>query len=294
VHGHIRPEMLHHPLRHGVEFLVGVVETGDKQGGNLKPDLGFMLEVFKRVEHRREVRAGELPVELLGEALQVHVGRIHILVELAPWGVAHVAGGHGHRLDAVFAAGLGDVDGVLHEDHRVVVGVGDAAAAEFLGRARDGCGTGRVHERVHLARLADVPVLAELAGEIAAGGAEGQHRRAGQEVIERLLFDRIHAIAARTAPGGEYDPVILVGTHETQPALAGVQFAVTRAHVALHAPVGERVPVFRRHDRFERFRVFRCHGLLMRPMRHGFNMDSAPRALLEIAAIWLHVKNIQR
>ena len=31
-----------------------------------------------------EVRAGELHVELVGEALQVDVGRVHLRVELAP------------------------------------------------------------------------------------------------------------------------------------------------------------------------------------------------------------------
>jgi hypothetical protein len=48
---------------------------------------------------------------------------------------------------------------------------------------------------VQVAGLRDIPVLAELAGEIAAGSAEGQNGRAGQEVVQRLLFDRIEAEA---------------------------------------------------------------------------------------------------
>ena len=72
-------------------------------------------------------------------------------------------------------------------------------AARPLRRACDRLGRRLVHQRVHLARLRDVPVLAELAREVAARGAERQHARAGIEVIERLLLDRIDAEAGRRA-----------------------------------------------------------------------------------------------
>ncbi|HEY2370293.1 MAG TPA: AmmeMemoRadiSam system radical SAM enzyme [Polyangiaceae bacterium] len=53
--------------------------------------------------------------------------------------------------------------------------------------------TGSHLQPVPLPRLRDVVVLAEAAAEIAAGRAEGKHRRAGIEVVQRLLFDRIDA-----------------------------------------------------------------------------------------------------
>jgi hypothetical protein len=112
------------------------------------------------------------------------------------------------------AAGLGHVDGVFQEDRRVVVGEGHAAAAEGLGRARDRLGRGLVGQRVHLARLADGPVLTEAAGEIAAGGTEGEHGGTGQEVVQRLLLDRVHAEAARPAIRGEHDLVTFAGADE--------------------------------------------------------------------------------
>src|SRR5262249_7360321 len=96
---------------------------------------------------------------------------------------------------------------------------------------------------VDLARLADVPVLAELAGQVAAGGAEREDRGAGQEVVQRLLLDRIDAEAARPAIGREDDLVVQPGAHEAEPALPLPQLAEARAEVALDALAVDRVPV---------------------------------------------------
>ena len=98
------------------------------------------------------------------------------------------------------------VDRVFEKDHRIVVGERDgAAAARAPPLRRSPAGEACRCSAVELAGLGDVPVLAELAGEVAAGGAEGQHRRAGQEVVERLLLDRIDAEAGRAAVGREHD-----------------------------------------------------------------------------------------
>src|SRR5262249_24312250 len=80
-----------------------------------------------------------------------------------------------------------------------------------------------------------VPVLAELAGEIAAGGPERQHGRARQEMVERLFLDRVDAKAGRAAIGREHHLIAAADAHEAEPALALVQLAVTRADVALDA-----------------------------------------------------------
>src|SRR5262249_9488185 len=90
------------------------------------------------------------------------------------------------------------------------------------------------------------------AGEIAAGRAKGQHRRAWQKVVERLFFDWVDAKTGRTAIGREHDLAIPAAANETQTALAVVQFAVARAYIALEAPVIEKVPIAARlplHDR---------------------------------------------
>ena len=76
---------------------------------------------------------------------------------------------------------------------------------------------------VHLARLGDVPVLAELAGQVAAGGAEREHAGARVEVVERLLLDRVDAEARAAAVGGQHHASPTALAHEAQAALALVQ-----------------------------------------------------------------------
>ena len=111
------------------------------------------------------------------------------------------------------------------KDHRVIIGIGDAAAAQLLGRAGDGLGTGGIGQGVDLAGLADIPVLAELAGQVAAGGAEREHRGARQEVVERLFLDRIDAVTAGSAIRGEDYLAAEIGADKTESPLPLVQFA---------------------------------------------------------------------
>ena len=247
VHRHVTPEMLDDPPRHLVELGVGVVLAGDEQVGDLDPHVGLVDEVLERVEHVVEVRAADVVVEVLGEGLEIDVRRVHVREHLRSRLRAHVARRDGDRLDAAFVARVGDVGGVLEEDDRVVVGERDAARPELGCSAGDHVRRRGVGERVGLLRLRDVPVLAEAAGEVAAGGAERQDGRTGQEVVQRLLLDRVEAEAARPAVGGEHDLVALAGPHEAEAALSLAELAGARAHVALDPAVVELMPVGGRH-----------------------------------------------
>ncbi len=221
---HVGTEVLEHPLAQLLDLTIRIVLARDQERRQLEPDVGLLLQVDQRVQHGLEVRLRELPVEILGERLEVHVRRIHVPVELAPRLLAHVAGRDGHRLDAALVAGLGHVDGVLVEDHRIVVGEGDAAAAEPLRRLGQPFGRRRVRQPVYLPRLADVPVLAELARQVAAGGAEREHRRARQEVIERLLLDGINTETRGAAITGQEHPFIAGLSDKTKASLTCSQF----------------------------------------------------------------------
>jgi hypothetical protein len=65
-----------------------------------------------------------------------------------------------------------------------------------LNRSRgDGVGCSLIAQPIHVTRLADVPVLAKLAGEITASGAERKNARAGIEMIQRLFLNGIDAKA---------------------------------------------------------------------------------------------------
>ena len=83
-------------------------------------------------------------------------------------------------------------------------------------------------------RLRNIPVLAELAGEITAGGAKRKNRRTGVEVIQRLFFNRIDAKTRGPAVGGQHHLIVNVLTYEACAALAFMQRAVTWAEVALN------------------------------------------------------------
>src|SRR5207237_5075607 len=98
-----------------------------------------------------------------------------------------------------------------------------------------------VLEPVGLARLGDVPGLAEFAGQVAPSGTERQHGSSGQIVVQWLLLYWIDTEPRGTAVGREHDPVVLPATHEAQAALAFVKPAIARADIALDTPVFEPV-----------------------------------------------------
>src|SRR6185295_6458184 len=167
------------------------------------------------------------------------VGRVDVSIELGARAGAHVARGHRDGPDPAFTASVRDIGRVLPEDRWVVVRESHTAAAHFVGHPGEVCGRRAVGERVGLPRLGDIPVLTELAREVAAGSAERQHRRARQEVVERLLLDRVDAEPTGPAIAGEHDLVVGACTHETQATLALTQFAGARAYIALDPAVNE-------------------------------------------------------
>jgi hypothetical protein len=65
-----------------------------------------VLQVGERLEHGLEVASARTGVEALGEALQVDVRRVDVLVELDPRLRAYVARRDRDRLDPTLAAGM--------------------------------------------------------------------------------------------------------------------------------------------------------------------------------------------
>jgi hypothetical protein len=135
VQRHVGSELGENPARHLVELSVRVVLARYQKGRDLEPDIGFVLEIEKSVQHRLEMPATDLPVEIVGKGLEIHVRSIHVAVELRPRLGADLGRCHRHREHPPLTTGLGNVDGVLVEDDRIVVGKGDTAAAEALRRS---------------------------------------------------------------------------------------------------------------------------------------------------------------
>ena len=198
-----------------------------------------MSNVFERVENSRQTGGAEPVIEIFGKAFEIDVCRIHVTEKLDARLRRDVSGRHRHGLDADRMTGLSHIDRVFEKDHGIVVGERDRTTSSLLRCACKRLWRCAVGERVNFARLRDIPVLAEFAGEIAARSAEGKHRRARQEVIERLFFDRVDAKTGRAAISLEHDLIVLAGAHETQPALPFAQPTMARTYIALHTPIGE-------------------------------------------------------
>src|SRR5438105_4996270 len=125
-----------------------------------------------------------------------------------------------------------------------------------------------------------VGMKTELAGQIAAGRPEGQHTRSGQEMVERFFLDRVDAKAARAAVAEQLDTSCLRATHEAQASLPIAQLAGSRAYVALHTAVVQRVPVARVDDR-----AFR------RPYLQGLRRLSPARMCDPVLAYYYSISN---
>jgi hypothetical protein len=214
VQRHVGAEMLHHPAALRLDFLRRVVLAGNEQGRDLEPNIGLVLEVFERLEHGAELARTQRLVEPLRESLEIDVGGVHVAEEFDARLRRDVAGAHRHRLDPARAAGLRYIHRVFQKDHGIVVGKCDRAAAASHRRLRDRLRRGEVLNAIERARFRNVPVLAELAGQVATRRAKGQHRRAGEKLIERLLLDWIDAKAGGAAVGGQQDLTVLARAHE--------------------------------------------------------------------------------
>ncbi len=97
-----------------------------------------MLEIAQGVEHRLQMRAGQLEVERIGKRLQVNIGGIHFCVKITPGLRVHIARSNRHGLDAAGMAGIRHIHGIFGEDDRVVVGKGHALAAMLFGGGGNG------------------------------------------------------------------------------------------------------------------------------------------------------------
>ncbi len=224
------------PVAHATHLVVGVIFIRDQEVGDLKPGVAFLLDPDQGIQHRLHVGERDQPVEVLVETLQVHIGGVHGVEEWRPGLRRDIASRHGHRFDSLSPAGTGGIDGILRPDHRVVVGKGDAAAFQCAGGRGDHLRRCLLAQSLDLSRLGDIPVLTELASQVAAGRAEGEDAGAGEEVVEWLLLDRVDAEAGTAAIGGQQHPPITVFTDETETTVPVAKVAFAGTEVADNPP----------------------------------------------------------
>ncbi len=208
------------------------------------------MHILQGLENRGELGAAHFTVKVLAESLEIDVGRIHVFIKLDTGFWADVSGGNRDTTHATRASRIGDVDRIFHEDSWIVVCVRDACASEALGRSGQLGRSCLIRESIHFPGLAHVPVLTELAGQVAAGRAKRKDGASGQKMVERLFLDRVDAEAARTAIGEEFDTTGFGAANEAKSSLAVVHTTSPRTDVALHATVRQGVPVARCNDSF--------------------------------------------
>src|SRR5690349_10541355 len=106
--------------------------------------------------------------------------------------------------------------------------------------------------------LGDIPILAELTAQVAAGRAEGEHARAGVEVVKRLLLDRVNAEVGGAPIAGQDDAAILSLADEAESALPLPQPTGGWTEVALDPLVLGLVPPLHDTGRNDDTFVHRC------------------------------------
>src|SRR5262249_26221534 len=102
---------------------------------------------------------------------------------------------YGNGLDSPLATGLRYINRIFEKNHGIIVSKGDRPASASHCRVCDFLRRSHILNAIKIPGFGDIPVLAELAGQVTASGAEGQDWRARQKVIERLLLDGIDAKA---------------------------------------------------------------------------------------------------
>src|SRR5208337_3322166 len=184
-------EMRENPFGELAGFDGIVVERGNDEIGELKPDASFVLEPGKHVEDGLEMGEGEFAVEIFGEGFEVDVGGVNVVVDVVEGFAGDVAVGDHDGSKAVGLSGFADVNNVFAPDGGFVVGEGDGIAAVLQGEERNLFGGKVLGVDLVLMGFGDVPILAEEAAHVAAGGAYAEDFRAGEEMAEGLFLDGI-------------------------------------------------------------------------------------------------------
>lgn len=232
VYGNIDSKMFGDPIAHTTQFILRVVGVRNEQIGELEPNLGFMFEIDEGVEHGLKMGRRDPEIKFFGEGFEVNIGRIHVFEEWATSFRGDVASSNSDRFDTEIMTCQCCVDSVFCPNYRIVVGEGNTAAVGFVSGLSDGLGGGDVAEAFYFSRFRDIPVLAELATEIAACGTKGKNWSAWQEMIKRFFFDGVDTEACASAVGIENHLAIAIFANEAKAFITWIEVAMSGAQLA--------------------------------------------------------------
>ena len=198
VQGGVGAQLGGQPTAHGAD-VVEVIGVGrHDQPGDFDPD-PFIAHHLQGAQHGLQGRLGNLFVEVVAEALQIDIGRVGDLAEIAQRGFFDIPGGDQHIADSPFAGQGRGVARVLVKDDGVGVGVGDRRDLALGRRVDEPGGRQIVVLQVLGPGLRDLPVLAVQAAQVAAGRGQRQNRLTGQKVVQRFLLHRVQVERAGVA-----------------------------------------------------------------------------------------------
>ncbi len=214
-----------------------IVESGNHEVGDLKPDGGFIFQPLQGVQNGLEVSESNFAIEIFGEGLEVDVRGINVVVDVVEGVVGDVAVGDHDGLEAVKFGGFANVDNVFAPDGGFVVGEGDGVAAVFLGKERNLLRGNAFGADLIVMGFGNVPVLAEEATHVATGGAHAEDARAGEEMVEGLFFDGVDLKSGGRGVAQTEEFAVLIDADETETRLAVADVAVARTEITVDAAV---------------------------------------------------------
>ncbi len=173
-----RPEVVADPTAHRRQGFGVVVLARDQERGYLQMD-PLLPEDSERAEYGRKRTVGHVAVVLLREALEIDVGRVQVLTEFPEGRRLDEAVGVIDVPEAASVRELRAVQHVLVEDRRLRIGIRDRRTAAPDGGLHELFRWEVVIGQLLGTRLGDVPVLAELAVEVAAGRRYRERRGRG-------------------------------------------------------------------------------------------------------------------
>jgi hypothetical protein len=141
-------------------------------------------------------------------------------------------------------AGIGHIHGIFGKNDGVVIGKRHTFTFVVFSGVGDHFGGCLFHQTIHILGFADIPVLTEFTGQVAAGGSEREHAGSRIKVIQGFLFYGIDTKSRGSSIGGQNYLIAFAHPHKAGASLPLMQFAIARAEVALYSVLVGPMPVF--------------------------------------------------
>ena len=221
------------PAAHAPDHVHVVVDAGDDEVGDLYPDTR-LVHGQDGVEHRLQVAAADALVDIVAERLQVDVGGIEPGQQVCQRLLTHIP----RRDEDVPQPFLVGCPGAVRHIFYIGkgFGVGISHAGTMVLQAEVDHLLGRELVVVHGVgcNLRYLVVLTVQAAEITSRAGHRQTRRAGMEVIERLLLNGVDGQRTGLAVDLAHEHPVVVTPTPAQARLPVGDAAVVRAEQALH------------------------------------------------------------